>query len=237
MVDLISQLWFTKIMKKVDKKLYVFEDSIKIMPGVSFELRSTLIEISNNKLLIISPAKMKDEELIAIANKYEQVICVAPNILHNKYLLNTLRNIPQAKIFGPEALLKKIPQLRGRLNSTEELDGELDNQVSIYPIHISSDLVEIEFFHRPTETLILTDLIFNMREPMPIGRRLILKMVGAHDKVGQSQLVKKSIRDKAKYLNSIEKLEKTNPRRIIFGHGSVLDDPDWKTIIDSCKDV
>ncbi len=48
-------------------------------------------------------------------------------------------------------------------------------------------VAEHALFHRPTRTLVLTDLVFNVRAPRGIAANVVLWLVGCHGRLAQSR--------------------------------------------------
>lgn len=210
-------------MKKIRDKIYTYDYSAKIMPGVRFPVRSTLLELENDELMIISPGPFKSEEIRDFTSRYRQVHCVAPNAVHHLYLKRFHETFPETPIYGPQTLLKKQPWLAGKLQSLELLKENLSGQVSLFPILGNKFLDETVFYIPSSKTLIVTDLFFNMRDPMPFGQKCILSLVGARNKIAQSGLVKMTTKDKQAYRSSVATLSELDCDRILVGHGHILE--------------
>ncbi|NOX92258.1 MAG: hypothetical protein GXP18_07360 [Gammaproteobacteria bacterium] len=212
-------------MKKITENIFIDEYSVKIMPGVHFPVNSSFIELEKNTLMIISPGPFKQKMIQEIIAKYSTVYCVAPNAFHHKYLKNFNDLFPEIDIYGPLALTKKQPWLSGKILNLDSLAEKLKGQILLFPILGNSLLNETVFYCHRSKSLIVTDLFFNMRNPMPLGRKWILSLVGAKNKIGQSKLIKKSIKDKEAYVRSVKPLHKLDCQRIIVGHGHIVEEP------------
>jgi len=85
---------------------------------------------------------------------------------------------------------------------------------------------EVAFFHRPTRTLILTDLIQNLEpEKLPLGTRVFAKLTGVQAPDGKApaylRLVVRLRRREAKA--AIARVVSRAPTRVIFSHGKWFD--------------
>ncbi len=212
-----------KIMKQIAETIFINEYSAKIMPGVHFPVNTSFIELEKNELAVISPGPFEQKMIQEIISKYSTVYCIAPNALHHKHLKNFNNIFPEINIYGPSTLTKKQPWLSGKILSLDLLAEKLKNQVSFFPILGNPLLDETVFYCHQSKSLIITDLFFNMRDPMPLGRKCILGLVGARNKIAQSKLVKKSIKNKEAYAHSVKPLGKLDCERIIVGHGHIVE--------------
>jgi len=210
-------------MKKIAENIFTYEYSAKIMPGVHFPVRTSFIELENNKLMVISPGPFEKKMIQEIIARYSEVYCVAPNVFHYKHLKSFNHLFPEIDIYGPSALVKKQPWLTEKILSLDSLNQKLNDQVLFFPILGNSLLDETVFYCSQSKSLIVTDLFFNMKDPMPLGRKWILGLVGARNKIAQSKLIKKSTKDKEAYARSVKPLSELDCQRIIMGHGHIVE--------------
>ncbi len=77
------------------------------------------------------------------------------------------------------------------------------------------------FFHRPSRTLLLTDLIQNLEaEKLPFGTRLFARLVGA-DKGTSPAQIRLALRPRrAEAAEAVRGMIAWGPERVIFTHGS-----------------
>jgi hypothetical protein len=82
-------------------------------------------------------------------------------------------------------------------------------------------MTEVEFFHRPSRTLILTDFIENF-EPQKISSRFIrylIKLGGVQDPDGQMPRDMRLTFTKDEVRRAVETMIAWGPERIILAHG------------------
>jgi hypothetical protein len=82
---------------------------------------------------------------------------------------------------------------------------------------------EVVFFHRPSRTLLLTDLAFNVAADKTAGARVFYWLVGAAGRVGPHRLVRLMIRDPAAARGSVARILEWDFDRVIVTHGDVLE--------------
>lgn len=213
-----------KTMKKIAENIFTYEYATKIMPGVHFPVNSSFIALKNNQLMIVSPGPFEKGMIQEFIKKYSVVYCVAPNALHHKHLKSFNDLFPEIDIYGPSALIKKQPWLSEKILSLDLLGKKLNSQVLFFPILGNAFLDETVFYCRQSKSLIVTDLFFNMKDPMPLGRKWILGFVGARNKIAQSRLVKSATKDKEAYTQSVKPLSELDCQRIMVGHGHLIEE-------------
>lgn len=211
------------MMNKVTENIFTYDYTFKIMPGVDFPVKSTFIELENHGLMIISPGPFDKKTIQDTLVKYKTVYCVAPNAFHHKHLGEFYNLFPNINIYGPTSLIKKQAWLSDVLMDLGSLKERLEGQVLFFPILGSKLLDETVFYCRRSKSLVVTDLVFNMRDPMPFGRKCLLSLVGARNKIAQSKMIRASLKDKKAYAQAVKPLRELNCERIIVAHGQTIE--------------
>ena len=209
-------------MKEIANQVFESKYQAKIMPGVWFPVRSTVVHLSEGDILVISPGPDTAENLKESCKNLKNIYVVSPNAMHYAHIKSFLAAYPTAQYFGPKEVCKKVPNLADKVKPLEELAKILNNDLEMIPIEGNKFLSETVFFHKETSSLITTDLCFNMQGKMNFLSSCLLKMVGAYARIGQSMLVKLSTQDKGKYLESVSKLKELPIARVIVGHGDII---------------
>lgn len=210
-------------MKHITENISVYDYSAKIMPGVHFPVRSTLIELNKKELVIISPGPFEEAQMTQLIKQYQTVYCIAPNAFHHLHLEKFHQTFPNITLYGPSSIIKKQPWLKNKLADINLLGSRLKDNITLIPIHGNKLLDETVFYCCRSKSLIVTDLLFNMRDPMPFGRKCLLRLVGANNRIAQSKLIEKSTKNKVDYVNSVNVLKGFDISRIIMAHGSVIE--------------
>ena len=210
------------MIKKIAEHIFTYEYTAKLIPGILFPVTSSLIELHNNELMIISPGPFEEKSIRNFIDKYNCVYCVAPNALHHQHLQRFNDFFPEIKIYGPPSLINKQPWLSEKMMTLDTLKEKLSDQILFIAVQGNDFLEETVFYYQRSKSLIVTDLFFNMREPLPFGLKCLLTLVDARNKIAQSKLVKKSTKDNIAYANSIKPLGNLDYQRIIVGHGNTI---------------
>ncbi|MCZ6502104.1 MAG: hypothetical protein O6945_06275 [Gammaproteobacteria bacterium] len=83
---------------------------------------------------------------------------------------------------------------------------------------------EVVLFHKPTHSLVVTDLVFNIHKSKGWVAPLVFRITGTYKKLAQSKLWRFTTRDRDAAGASVEKILEWPIERIIMGHGCSVDD-------------
>lgn len=206
------------------------------MAGVWFPARMVVVRLSNGQLWVHSPIALTDSQANALEALGEVAYLVAPNRFHHLFLEAAREKFPSAKVHVSQALLKR---------SATPHDGVLgqpqpsDWQGVVQGIEVQGipDLGESVFFHEPTGTLVLTDLLFNMRATRGWLTSLVLRAVGAYRRTAQSKLIRKMIQDPVAFQTSLNQILDLDFRRVIMAHGDILENGARDTLAAAFSDL
>jgi hypothetical protein len=211
-------------MEAVTTNLWTWSYEAPLGLGVTLPARSVMIELANGRLVIISPGPFDDATLTWIKRHDPAPYLVAPNMFHHFYLRLAMQQLPGSLVFGPSGLVKKQPDLSGELRELGELADQLDETLLMRPLHGNHVLSETAFFHQPSRSMIVTDSLFHLQEPMPLRRRLALTLVGTYNQLAESRIVRWSCSDRERFRRDFCALLDLEPERIIPAHGTIVKD-------------
>ena len=84
-------------------------------------------------------------------------------------------------------------------------------------------LHEVVLLHRPSRTLVVTDLCFNVHRSSSRIARLFFRANGMWRRFGPSRMVRRLVSDRAAFRRSIEQILQWDFERIVPGHGDVVE--------------
>lgn len=217
------------MLKKIDKNIWVAEQNLKYL-GLQVGTRMTIIRLKNCELVVISPIKV-DKETINQINELGKVsIIIAPNLYHHLSISDFKSIYPDAKVFAAPGLDSKRQDIhfdkiinQGKLGTRDEIEYFLFEGFKTLSPKGAFPLNEIVFFHRESQTLILTDTAFHFDETFPLITKLTTRIIGGYKKLEPSVLEKLAIREKQKVKNSIQTVLKWNFEKVIVAHGSIIE--------------
>lgn len=209
-------------LKSLADGLWGTEHDLFMNGVVHFRGRMTVVRLSAGGLLLHSVVPIDDALASDLAALGPVEHIVAPNLLHHVHLEDVVARYPDATLWGVPGLPQKRSDLR-----FDALVGEkvAPWQAEFMPLSIEGIpwANESVFFHHATNTLVVTDLIFNIHEVKGWITPLILRMAGAYRKPAQSRLLRLSIKDAGAASDSVERMLEWPIERVVMAHGHVLE--------------
>ena len=196
------------------------------MQGVQFRTRSTLVRLDDGSLWMHSPIPIDDARASQIDALGELRHIVAPNGWHDGFSAAAKERYPSATLWASPALRhsKKKISVDAWLGETEPGWAEELRPLLIEGAPKADELV---FFHSASSTLIVTDLLFQIRYPVNTLTKLVLWMAGAGGgKLAQSRLWRSVTKDRAAARRSIEQMLEWEFERVVLAHGALVEGGD-----------
>jgi hypothetical protein len=204
--------------------LWVVEQPFKL-PYVRVEIgtRMTCIRLRNGQLLLHSPVKLDPVLRRSLDALGEIGVVIAPNRLHHLFLAPYIASYPKARVYAAASLSKKRPDLRFDGELGDEPEEEWRGQIEQHLFCGAPALREVVFFHPATQTLILTDLVFNI-PPQAAEKSPLFRWLWDVGHFGPHRFVRRrGIRDRKAAQKSVRRILDWNFDRIIVSHGEVLE--------------
>lgn len=188
-----------------------------------FPTRMTIVRLAGGALWLHSPTQPTGPLLEAVRALGPVRFLIAPNTIHYWWVPEWKAAFPNAEVWAAPGLQRsaKRPVPVDRvLDGTppQAWAGEID-QVLVR----GSLLTEVDFFHRASRTLILTDLIENF-EPERVKSRfysLLLKWSGPADPDGKAPIDMQLsfLGRRAGVREAVKRMIAWDPERVILSHG------------------
>lgn len=148
-------------MREISDDIWIFDGDTVPFFSLPFSTRMTVVRLADNQLWIHSPINLTPELQQTIDNLGLVAYLIAPNHLHHLYIKSWQEAYPSAKTYGTAEVIQKCDGLA--FDGTLSGDEGYPWQETIHQrLFTGSPLMqECVFFHRPSRTLIVTDLIEN----------------------------------------------------------------------------
>ena len=191
---------------------------------IPFTTRMTVVRLSDGSLWLHSPTPAEPALCEAIDALGPVRFLIAPNKIHYWWIGNWKSRYPEATTWAAPGVAahaaERFAGFHHELDATapETWRGEID-QVAVPGDY----LTEIDFLHRPSRTLILTDFIENF-EPGKVTCwrwRLLMKVGGVSDPDGKMpyDLRTTFLRHREAFKAAVETMLAWHPERILLAHG------------------
>jgi Domain of unknown function (DUF4336) len=215
--------------KSVAESIWIVDSGPLRVLGAPLPVRMTVIRLANGDLWLHSPTRY-DENLRRELEKHGRIRhLVAPDIAHWTFLQEWQQRCPDAATWA-------APGLRDRAQvkkSGVRLDRDLgdapppewagDMKQTVVP---GAGFAEVAFFHKPSRTLVLTDIVQNLEpEKLPTLMRQMARLNGVLAPDGKPPIyLRLALRVKRQAAAAaVRRMLAWNPERVIFSHGRWFD--------------
>jgi hypothetical protein len=127
--------------------------------GFPFPTRMVVARLRGGELWLWSPVALDDATRRAVASLGEPRYAVEPNKLHHLALSEWVAAWPSLRVYAPPGLADKRRDLRFDAELTAEAPREWRDEIDQVPIEGNIFMTEVVFFHRPSRTCLVGDLI------------------------------------------------------------------------------
>ena len=207
-------------MKKLDTDLWVTDCSLRFL-GLEVGARMTILRLPDGKLLLHSPIAATAELVRDVEGIGPIAYIVAPNRLHHLFVADWQRACPEASLYVAPGLDSKRADLEIAGVLTDEPEAGWKDVVDQVLIRGTPFVNEVVFFHRPSATLIATDLAFNVGASSPPLTRLFFRLGGTLGRLSPTLLERILVRDRATFRGSLERILEWPFERVVVAHGEV----------------
>ncbi|MEI6729158.1 MAG: DUF4336 domain-containing protein [bacterium] len=216
-------------LKPFAENVFIVDGQTVDFYGLPFTTRMTVVKLTGGDLFIHSPIPLKQdlkEELDKLGRvKY----LIAPNKIHYWYLDRFQKAYPEAITFAAKGVKDRAKQYGKNFMVDyviEDAKNEFwSNEIDHVIMHGNRFMEEVEFYHKPSKTLILTDIYENF-EPHKIGLpfRILAWLGGALSPKGGTTRDQQLLYSghKKELQKSIEKLKSWDTQKIILAHGKCI---------------
>ncbi|MEC7763169.1 MAG: DUF4336 domain-containing protein [Pseudomonadota bacterium] len=190
--------------------------------GFHYPTRMVIVRLPNGALWVWSPVELTDGLRAGVEALGTVRYLVAPNHLHHVFIGDWARAFPEAEVWAAPGLAAK----RGDLTITGTLDDVADGAWSevIEQVVVTGNRLttEVVFYHRPSRTVLVCDLL----QQLPVGwfkgwRAIVARLDGM---VGLEPGVPKKFRvafkDKDAARTAVRRILAWPARAVVIAHGA-----------------
>jgi hypothetical protein len=189
---------------------------------MSFPTRMTIVRLADGGLFVHSPTPLTPELKAEVEREGQPRWIVGPNRIHYWWIPDWTAAFPQATVYlAPRIKEQAKGRITGETLPLERDSGyPWDSELATLQV-IGRYMTEVDFFHRASRTLILTDFIENF-EPEKIGSALwrgLTKLGGVRDPDGSMPRDMRMSYPKPVVRAAVETMLGWDPERIVLAHG------------------
>ncbi|MCC2979799.1 AMP-binding protein [Sphingomonas sp. IC4-52] len=213
--------------KPLAENLWIVDSGPISAMGLKLPIRMTVIRLADGGLWLHSPTRYTPALAKALTGLGPVRHLVAPTLAHWTFLAEWQGAFPDATVWA-------VPALRHRVQvqqSGVRIDNDLvevgppawDAEVEQGLVRGGGGFEEAWFFHRPSRTLVLTDLIENL-DPAKLRPATAAVMRATRATSGTTGLhLRSALRMRADAVRAdVEKMIALAPETIVFAHGDIF---------------
>lgn len=163
-----------QLVEYISGQIWIYEYPVRYA-GIDLFGRMTIIKLVNGELLIHDPCKIDISVKQEIDSIGDVKYIVAPGSYHHLFVTDFQQQYPNAETYLCPGLERKRPDIKFDWILGNKADHRwsdtLDQVLVLGPKYIW----EVAFFHKPSKTLILVDLLENIGDDFQHPTSLILR--------------------------------------------------------------
>ncbi|MEI8325114.1 MAG: DUF4336 domain-containing protein [Betaproteobacteria bacterium] len=206
----------------ITDKLWHVEHTFRVN-GLPTTTRMTVIRLPGSQLLLHSPIPLDDSLARQIDALGSVGFIVAPSKTQHLFLAPCQARYPQAIAFGVPGLIEKRADIQGlrELPQHGVADWSPDLEYLIFGgIPFGNESL---WFHRPSATLIATDLVQWWRGKLPLSAALYARLTGVRKRLAVPLTVRALVRDRDAAKRSAQAILAWPFSRVVMAHNTVVD--------------
>lgn len=212
-------------LKKIAPDVWIADGGWIRFYGIPFPTRMTVIRLANGDVWVHSPIADQEGLAEAVAALGPIRHLIAPNWIHYAWITSWQKQFPKALTWVSPGAVQRAEKQGVQLSFDCQLgdqppadwSAEIDQRLAESHYH-----QELVFFHRPSKTLVLTDLIENFElKKVPWWTRPLLKLGGVCDPDGKMPRdMAASFRKRPEHIRElVHTMISWNPTRVVLAHG------------------
>jgi len=213
-------------LKPVSENIWIVDGPHISFYGLPFSTRMTVIRLASGELFLHSPIALTP----GLKNEIDALGIVrhliSPNWIHYAYIADWQKAYSGTLAWASPKVKERAKKVQIDIRFDHDLgetaEREWGNEIEQIIVRGSDLHIEVVFFHKPSKTLILTDLIENFeRSKIPVWLSVLSWLAGNLDPDGKAPIDMRwsFSRNKKALRKAIEQMIVWAPERVILAHG------------------
>lgn len=207
-------------MTTLAKNIWLLSYPLNLL-GLNLRRNVTVIRLFSGKLVIHSTGPFSGEDVVLISALGEVGWICEVMLRHDTFSKEGRAAFPDVPFLAPEGFGQNQEFVTHTIVPTPQ---EWSDELQAIELQGIPSMRETVFFHQPSRTLIVADLVFNFPYNEPLWSELMLRAaVGSKHHPGMSRAFKLAIKDENAFQQSISQMMGWNFDRVVVGHGEVIE--------------
>lgn len=201
-----------------------------IANGLPVSSRMTVVRLRDGSLWLHSPVPLSNEDRAELQSLGRIKYVIAPSKTHHLFVSECLSAFSQAELFGAPGLSMKRPDLNNmiELKTVVESDWREDlEQIFFDGIPFGNETV---WFHKSSQTLIVTDLCQYWQGDLPLAAKLYAHLTGVRKKLAVPRTVRWLVKNRQAAQTSAQKILQWPFKRVIVAHNAIVEDDAYAAV-------
>jgi hypothetical protein len=207
---------------QIAPNLWHLERGFKVA-GMPISSRMTVVRFEDGRLWIHSPVRFSEAVADQLRALGQVAWIVAPNRAHHLFVRHAQRMFPDAALYGAPGLAAKRPDLAGMIELGEAIEPEWAQDLEQVVIRGMPFVNEVVWFHKASQTLIMTDVLQCWSGKLPRLARLYARLTGVRNHIDVPRTVRLVTRDKRLAAGSARAILRWPFTRVITAHNSIVE--------------
>lgn len=151
----------SQLLEYVRGQIWILEYPLRFM-GMDLFSRMTIIKLADGDLFVHSPCRINNALKNEIANIGKVRFIVAPGNFHHLQVTDFQQSYPDVETFICPGLERKRPDIKFEWILGNVPDPRWEKEIDQVLVRGTRFIWEAAFFHKPSKTLVLTDLLENI---------------------------------------------------------------------------
>ena len=210
-------------MNAVAENLWTMQYPLTML-GAHINRTVTLIKLRSGELVIHSTAPFSPEDVAAIAALGQPAYLVEALNAHDTFAKEGHAAFPDIPYLAPAGFSEAAGVPTQPLDPPPAAWGD---ELAVLELAGKSEGTrEYVMLHRPSRTLIVTDLVFHVTDEAGLGQRIFaaVGLIGGQEQdTAVPRVEKLAVKDQTAYKRSLETMLQWDFERVIVGHGDVVE--------------
>ena len=217
----------SQLIEYIKDQIWIFEYPVRF-GGMDLFSRTTIIKLNNGELIIHDPGRIDDALKCEIDSLGVVKYIIAPGNYHHLFVTDFQEKYPSAETFLCPGLERKRPDLKFDWILSDRPDSRWEDTLEPALIQGTKYIWEVAFFHKPSKTLILVDLLENIGDNyqhkagllLQFWWKVIFRMWNNPKAAPEYQM---GWGNKKIVKNGLNKILSWNAERVILAHGENIE--------------